>query len=90
MGIFWIAKDAKFLLADYKDSDQNARILIFVGRTCQTVRFLTLWLVLYNCAVTCKNVPYHFSNSVEPSHTHARIIIIGNYDIPFIHTLWKL
>ena len=39
-------KDAKFLHADNEDYDQNARmrrlIWVFVGRTCQKVRFLML------------------------------------------------
>ena len=30
---FWIAKVAKFLYADNKDSDQTARIRVFVRRT---------------------------------------------------------
>ena len=46
LGAFWIAKDAKFLHADNEDSNQTARmrrlIWVFVGRTCQKVRFLTL------------------------------------------------
>ena len=50
LGTFWIAKDAKFLHADNEDSDQTAwmrrLIWVFVGRTCQQVRFLTLWLIL--------------------------------------------
>ena len=41
------AKDAKFLHADIEDSDQTARmrrlIWVFVGRTCQKLRFLKLW-----------------------------------------------
>ena len=43
---FWIAKDAKVLHADNEDSDQTGRmrrlIYVFVGRTCQKVRFLIL------------------------------------------------
>ena len=38
LGIFRIAKDAKFLHADNEDSNRTARmrrlILMFVGRTC--------------------------------------------------------
>ena len=44
-GTFCIARDAKFLHADNKDSDQMRRLRwIFVKRTCQKVRFLTLRL----------------------------------------------
>ena len=43
---FWTAKDVKFLHADNKDSNQTVRIRrliwVFVGRTSQKVRFLTL------------------------------------------------
>ena len=49
LNAFWIAKDAKFLYADNEDSDQTARmrrlIWVFVGRTCEKVRFLTLWRI---------------------------------------------
>ena len=42
-GAFWIAKDAKSLHADNEDSDHIARksrlIWVYVGRTCQKVRF---------------------------------------------------
>ena len=42
---FWIADDAKFLHVVNEDSNQIARmrrlILVFIGRTCQTVRLLT-------------------------------------------------
>ena len=45
---FWIAKDVNFLYVDGKDSDLIARmrrlIQVFVGRTYQKVRFLTLRL----------------------------------------------
>ena len=45
---FGIAKDTRFLHADYEHSDLTARmcrmIWIFVGRTCPKVRFLTLRL----------------------------------------------
>ena len=48
LGAFWIDKEAKFHLADNKDSDQTAwmrsLIRVFVGRTCKKVRFLTLRL----------------------------------------------
>ena len=51
LGAFWIAIDAKFLNADDEDSNQTARmrslIWVFVGRTCQKVRFITLRLVSY-------------------------------------------
>ena len=47
-----IAKDAKVLDADKEDSDQTARmrslIRLFFGRTCQKVRFLTLWLISFS------------------------------------------
>ena len=43
---FWIAKDANSLHADNEDSDQPVHprrlIRVFVGRTCQKVRFLTM------------------------------------------------
>ena len=46
VGAFCIAKDAKFLYADNEGSVQTARmrtlIYVFVGRTCQKIRFLTL------------------------------------------------
>ena len=44
-----IAKDATFLHADNEDSDQTVRmrrlIWVSVGSKCQTVGFLTLWLI---------------------------------------------
>ena len=44
-------KDAEFLHADNEDSDQTSRIRsiiwVIVGRTCQKVRFLTLWLICF-------------------------------------------
>ena len=50
-GLVSSANDAKFLRADKEDSDQTVimrkLIWVFVGRICQTVRFLTLWLVWY-------------------------------------------
>ena len=46
LGAFWITKDAKVLHADNEDSDRNARIWVFVWRTCQEVRFLTMSNVL--------------------------------------------
>ena len=46
LGAVGTTKDAKFLYADNEDSDQTARmrrlIWVFVGRTYQKVRFLTL------------------------------------------------
>ena len=47
MGALVISKDATLHRADNEDSDQTARMrrLIFVGRTCQKVRFLTLRFV---------------------------------------------
>ena len=46
---FWIAKDASFLHAGNEDSDQTAQkrrlICVFVGRTCQKIRFLT-WRII--------------------------------------------
>ena len=52
LGIFWIAKNAKFLRADNEDFDQTAwthrLILVHVVRTYQKVRFLSLRL---NCAL---------------------------------------
>ena len=51
LGASWIAKGAKFLHADNEDSDQTARlrrlIWVFVGRTCEKVRFLTLRRIQY-------------------------------------------
>ena len=52
LGAFWIANDAKFLQTDNEDSNQTARmrrlIWIFVGRTCQKVRFLTMRHIYFN------------------------------------------
>ena len=49
LGEFRIASDGNFLNADNEDSDHAARkhrlIWVFVGRTCQKVRFLTLRLI---------------------------------------------
>ena len=49
LSAFWIAKDAKFLHADNEVSNQTARmrrlIRVFVGCTCQKVRFLTFRLL---------------------------------------------
>ena len=46
LSAFWIAKNTKFLNTDNEDTYQTARmrrlIWVFVGRTCQKVRFLTL------------------------------------------------
>ena len=52
LGAFsWIAEEIKFLHADNEDSDQTARmrrlIWVFVGRTCQKVRFLTVRLIWF-------------------------------------------
>ena len=48
VGIFWITKDAMFLQADNENSDETSwvrRIIwVCVGRTCQKVHFLTMWL----------------------------------------------
>ena len=48
LSAFCITKDVKFLHADNEDSDQTVRmrtlIRVFVGRTCQKVRFLRLRL----------------------------------------------
>ena len=42
---FWKSKDAKFLHVDNEDSDQTVRMRrltwVFVGGTCQKIRFLT-------------------------------------------------
>ena len=55
LGAFWICEYAKFLHADNEDSDQTAwmrsMIWVFVGRTCQKVRVLTLrlnWVCILN------------------------------------------
>ena len=49
LSAFWWAIDAKFLDVDNEDKDQTARkhslILVFVGRTWQTVTFRTLRLI---------------------------------------------
>ena len=46
LGAYWTAKGAKFLHANNEDFNQTARmrrlIWVFVGRTCEKVRFLTL------------------------------------------------
>ena len=59
LGKFWIAKGAKFLHADNEDSDQTAwmhkLIWVFVGRTCQKVRFLRLRL-MYCWAVRAHDI----------------------------------
>ena len=54
LGAFRIAKAAQFLYADWKDAGRTARkcrlIWVFVGRTCQKVRFLALrfwWFLLF-------------------------------------------
>ena len=56
LGAFWVAKAAKFLHADNEDSDQIAQrrslIWVFVGHTCQKVRFLTLSLICLNQCIT--------------------------------------
>ena len=48
-----IAKGTKCLHGDKEDSDHTARMLslicVFVGRICQKVRFLTLWLKCFVC-----------------------------------------
>ena len=49
LGAFWLAKDVKYLYEDYEDSEQTAQkrrmICVFVGRTYQTVRFLTFRII---------------------------------------------
>ena len=49
LNAFWIAKDTKFLHAQNEDTGQTAwmrwLIRIFVGRTCQKVRFVTLLFI---------------------------------------------
>ena len=46
LGAFWIDDDANFHYAENEDTNQTARmrrlIWVFIGRTCQKVRFLTL------------------------------------------------
>ena len=48
LGAFWVAKGAKFFHAENVESDQTVRmrklIWVFVGHTCQKVRFLTVSL----------------------------------------------
>ena len=48
LGAIWIAKDSNFPHAVNEDSNQTARmrrlIRVFVGRICQKVPFLTLWI----------------------------------------------
>ena len=48
LGAFWIAKDAKFLHANNKDSEQTAwmrrLIVVSVGRRCREVCFLLTWI----------------------------------------------
>ena len=50
LGAFWIAKYANILQAASEDSIQTAQMrrlnCVFVGRTCQKVRFLTLRLII--------------------------------------------
>ena len=63
LGAFGIANDANFLNRDNKDSDQTVKmrrpIWVYVGRTCQKVRFLTYRLklcshiLLHRCIVNC-------------------------------------
>ena len=52
LGVFWIAKDARFLRAVNEDFEQAAQmrrlILVFVGRTCWKVRFLTPQIILFS------------------------------------------
>ena len=61
---FWLAKDAKFLHADNKHSDQIAWVCkviwVFVGRICYVVRFLKLRHIYFvtvfthGCVQQCK------------------------------------
>ena len=50
LGAFRETKDAKFLHADNKNSDQRAQmrrlIWVFVGRMCQKMRFSSLRLIV--------------------------------------------
>ena len=74
--IFRIAKDAKFLHANNKDSGQNVcirrLIYVFVGRTCQKVRFLKLWSILL-CLCSCGISKWQ--------HISARALSMYNLDL---------
>ena len=49
-----IAKDAKFLHKDSEDSDNSERMIrVFVGRICQKVCFLKLWLNMFTPDLDC-------------------------------------
>ena len=58
-GAFWTAKDTRSLHAENEDYDQTARvrrlIWVFVGHTCQKIRFLTLRFVYYEICVGDEN-----------------------------------
>ena len=80
MGALWTDKNAKFLHADNKDSDQTAQmrrlIWVFVGCTCRTVHFLTLKLI-YFFIITRYNVNWK-SNRQNRLKRNSSIFRRGN------------
>ena len=84
LGVFWIAKDAKFLHADNKESDQTARMhrlfWAFVWRKCQKVLFLT--------------VKFRWSGTVKISHTgwEKCTAETGTFGLPFwcLTVVWAI
>ena len=64
---FWTTKDATFLHTYNEDSEQVAQIRrliwVFVGRTCQKVRFFTLWCIYWvveNERNNTNMIPFNF------------------------------
>ena len=61
-----LVKGATFLHVDHEDSDQTARmrrpISVFVGRTCQKVRFLNLRIIYIFVSDFIKKVYFHENN----------------------------
>ena len=76
LGAFWIAKGAKFLTADNKDWSARAQTdLIFVGRTCQQIRFLTMrFNIVSYCFLNTslpKFFPYYYQSNQFPENYHS-------------------
>ena len=76
LGTFWIAKGAKFLHAGTEDSGQPAwtrrLIWVFVGRTCEKVRFCTLRLISWTAP--CNPFWQHF---VSTNHSWQMVSALG-------------
>ena len=76
LGAFGIAKGAKFLIADNKDWSACAQTdLIFVGRTCQQIRFLMMRLnIVSYCFLNTslpKLFPYYYQSNQFPENYHS-------------------